>query len=133
MSNGEASCLTESFGERESEIGIVRRLFVVTELGAHIQGHTHPYDHDMVVYQGECDVELWTGAGENLRTVHLKAFDTFTVHRDIFHKITPTVVPYAHSCDFLSRHEDGAVAGAATGWRGASDATRDPLPIELAR
>jgi len=131
MANDELTCLTNEFGEKESQTGIVRRLFTITELGAIIQGHTHTYGHDMVIYQGECDVELWTRDSEKVSTVHLKQFDVFYVDKDIFHKIIPTVVPYAHSCDFVSRHVDGTVAGHATGNRDAADATRDPLPEVL--
>jgi hypothetical protein len=106
----ESDCRSQEFDEQISRAGIVYRAFYVNALGRYIQGHTHEFGHDMLISQGEADVELWTRDSDHRGTVHLKAGDIFYVDKDIFHKIIPTVAPYRHTCIFTEAARANAIA-----------------------
>lgn len=123
MSNGNETCL---FEDQEFEMcGIMFRPMIVTEDSPIkvIDGHTHFFDHVMVIIKGECDIVGKYPDGEIAFQTHCVQGEAYPVDKGIEHEITPTVLPYMHHCIFPSRLSSGKVAGQNTGWKPSSAAT----------
>lgn len=116
--NNEPSCRIQ---HHEFETcGIVFRPMTLHTAGDKIDGHTHYYDHPMIVIEGEADVVGRYPDGSLAIEDHVKAGEVFAIPKNIRHEITATVVPYRHFCAFPSRLPSGKIAGENTHWPGSS-------------
>lgn len=120
---GNETCL---FEDQEVEVcGVMIRPMIITEDSPDkiIHGHSHFFDHAMIIIKGECDIIGKYPDGSSAFNVHCVQGEIYPIEKNIEHEITPTVLPYMHHCVFPSRLPSGKIAGHNTGWTPSSAGT----------